>query len=108
MKLKPSSLNIKLPPPTLTWRLQWLFILVSALLSLYVIWPSSLVNAVCAVLVGTPLFWFIFGSNIIFRFTSGMPLLRFAIIIITFYVFAKFLVVAVKWLSVLLSTYGIT
>ena len=108
MKSEPESLNITLPTSSFTWRAQRFFILASALLSLYVIWPTSLALAVCALLVGTPLFWLIFGSNIFHRLTSGLPhVIRFIIILFAVLAFAKLLVMIVNWLAVILGSYGI-
>jgi hypothetical protein len=108
MKPEPESLNILLPTSSFTWKSQRFFILASALLSLYVIWPTSFVLAVCALSVGTPLFWVIFGSNIFHRLTSGLPqVIRFIIILFVTLAFAKLLVMIVNWLAVLLGSYGI-
>ena len=107
MKLEPESLNIKFPPSIFTWRSQRFLILMCAGLSLLVVMPSSLLLAVCAVLIGTPLFWLIFGSNLVFRYTSGMPIFRFFIITTLFYFVAKLLSWAVPELSRLLASYSI-
>jgi hypothetical protein len=108
MKPEPESLNIPLSTSSFSWRSQRFFILASALLSLYVIWPVSLPLAVCALLVGTPLFWLIFGSNIFHRLTSGLPhVIRFIIVLFAVLAFAKLLVVIVNWFAVVLGSYGI-
>jgi hypothetical protein len=69
--------------------------------------PSSLILAVCTVLIGTPLFWFIFGSNLVFRHTSGMPVVRFFVIVTLVYLVAKLLSWAVSEFAKLLASYGI-
>ena len=108
MKPEQESLNIPLSTSTFSWRSQRFFILASALLSLYVIWPTSLPPAVCALLVGTPLFWFVFGSNIFHQLTSGLPhVFRFIIVLFAVLVFAKLLVAIVNWFAVMLGSYGI-
>lgn len=109
MKLEPKSLEIPLSSPAFSWRSQRIFILASALLSLYVIWPVSLPLAVFALFVGTPLFWSIFGSNIFHRLTSGLPhIIRFVIVLFAVLAFAKLLVVIVNWFAVVLdSSYGL-
>jgi hypothetical protein len=108
MKTEPKPLNIPLSTSANSWRSQGFFILASALLSLYVIWPAPLPLAVCALLVGTPLFWLIFGSNIFHRLTSGLPqVIRFIIVLFSVLVFAKLLVVIVNWFAVMLGSYGI-
>jgi hypothetical protein len=108
MKPEPESLNIPLSTSGFRWESQRFFILASALLSLYVIWPASLLLAVCALLVGTPLFWFIFGSTVFHRLTSGLPhVIRFIIVLFAVIAFAKLLVVIVNWLSQVLGSYGI-
>ncbi|HZW86637.1 MAG TPA: hypothetical protein VFF41_04155 [Gallionella sp.] len=107
MKPDPTSLNIKLPPSKFTWRLQRYIILMSAVLSLLAVAPHSIAFAVCAVLIGTPLFWLIFGSNIIFRQTTGMPIVRLVVIATLVYFVAKLLAWAVPVLVKLLAGYGI-
>jgi hypothetical protein len=108
MKTEPESLNIPLPTSAFSWRSQRFFILASALLSLYVIWPISLVVAICALSVGTPLFWLIFGSGIFHRLTSGLPhAIRFIIFLFAVLALAKLLVMAVNWFAVVLGSYGI-
>jgi len=108
MKPEQESLNIPLSTSTFSWKSQRFFILASALLSLYVIWPASLPLAVSALLVGTPLFWFVFGSTIFHRLTSGLPhIIRFIIILFAVLLFAKLLVVIVSWFAVVLGSYGI-
>ena len=72
-------------------------------MSLYVIWPTSLALAVCALFVGTPLFWLIFGSNIVFRYTSGMPIVRFFVIATLVYLAAKLLALGAPLLAQLLG-----
>ena len=108
MKLEPESLNIKLPPSSFSWRSQRLFILASALLALYVVWPTSTALAVASLLVGTPLFWLIFGSGIFHRLTAGLPqLLRFLVVLVGIYAAAQFLVWFVGWFAVVWGRYGI-
>ena len=103
MDIEPKSLNINLPPSISTWRSQRFFILMAAALSLLAVMPSSLGLAVCAVLVGTPLFWLIFGSRVVFRYTSGMPIVRFFVIVTLVYLVAKLLAFAAPWLAKLLG-----
>ena len=105
MKLEPKSLNIKFPPSIFTWRSQRFFILMSASLSLMAVMPSSLALAVSTVLIGTPLFWLIFGSNIVFRYTSGMPVFRFFVIVTLVYIAVKLLALSAPWLAKLLGGY---
>ena len=107
MDLDPKSLNIKLSPSVFTWRAQGFFILMSAALSLLVVRPSSLAHAVCVVLVGTPLFWLIFGSNVVFRYTSGRPAVRFLVVITLLYLAAKLSTSGASWLAKFLSGYGV-
>jgi hypothetical protein len=107
MKSEPETLNITLPASPFTWRAQRFFILASALLSLYVIWPTSVTLAVCALLVGTPLFWLIFGSNIIFRYTTGMPIVRFIVVATLVYLAAKLLALGAPLLAQVLGGYVI-
>jgi hypothetical protein len=103
MKPEQELLNIPLSTSAFSWKSQRFFILASALLSLYIIWPVSLPLAVCGLLVGTPLFWLIFGSNIFHRLTSGLPrVIRFIIVLFAVLVFAKLLVVIVNWFAVIL------
>jgi hypothetical protein len=107
MKLEPESLNIKFPPPVFTWRSQRFLILMCAGLSLLAVMPSSLVLAVCTVLIGTPLFWLIFGSKLVFRHATGMPIFRFFVIFTLVYLVAKLLTWAVPEFGNLLASYGI-
>ena len=107
MKLEPESLNIKLPPSSFHWRSQRLLILASALLALYVVWPTSIALALASLLVGTPLFWLIFGSSIFHRLTAGLPrLLRFVIVLMGVYAAAKVLVRCVGWFAVVWGSNG--
>jgi Flp pilus assembly protein TadB len=100
MKPESESLNIKLPPSSYRWRSQRFFILACALLSLYVVQPTSLLLGVATLLIGTPLFWLIFGSTIFSRRTSGLPqFARFVIVLFPVYVFSKLLVTIVSWLG---------
>jgi hypothetical protein len=106
MKLEPNSLNISLPPSSLTWQSQRFFLVGSALLSLLVIWPSSLTIAVLAVLVGTPLFWLMFGTGLIHRVTSGKPtLVKFVIVVGIYLLLSLVLGALVKWLASFLGSY---
>jgi hypothetical protein len=105
VELKP--LNIKFPPSMFTWREQRFLILASAGLSLFVVMPSSLILAVCTLLIGTPLFWLIFGSTLVFSYTSGMPVVRFFVIVTLVYFVAKLLAWAVPEFAKLLAGYGI-
>lgn len=108
MKIEHESLNIQLPPSSFNWRPQRLFILASALLALYVVWPTSIALAVASLLVGTPLFWLIFGSNIFHRLTAGLPRpIRFLVVLVGVYAAAKFLVWFVGWFAVVWGSYGI-
>ena len=108
MKTEPESLNIPLPTSAFSWRYQRFFILAGAFLSLYVVWPASLVISVCALSVGTPLFWLIFGSGIFHRFTNGLPrAVRFVLFLFTVLAFIKVLVLIVNWFAVVLGSYGI-
>ena len=103
MNVEPKSLNMKFPPSIFTWREQRFFILACAGLSLFVVMPSSLILAACAVLIGAPLFWLIFGSNLVFRYTSGMPFVRFFVIITLVYFVAKLLTWSVPQFAKLLA-----
>jgi hypothetical protein len=105
--IEPKSLNIKLPPSIFTWRSQRFLILMAAALSLLVVMPSSLVLAGCTVLVGTPLFWLVFGSRVVFRYTSGMPIVRFFVVVSLVYLGAKLLALAAPWLAKFLGGYGV-
>ena len=107
MNVEPKSLNMKFPPSIFTWREQRFFILACAGLSLFVVMPSSLILAVCALLIGTPLFWLIFGSTLVFRYTSGMPVVRFVVIVTLVYIVASLLAWAVPEFAKLLAGYGI-
>lgn len=107
MNLEPKSLNIKFPPSRFTWREQRFFILVCAGLSIFVVMPSSIILALCSVLIGTPFFWLIFGSNLVFRYTSGMPVVRFFVIVTLVYFVAKSLTWAVPEFAKLSANYGI-
>lgn len=106
MKLEQEPLNIKLPP-LFTWRSQRFLILGCVSLSLLAVMPSSFVLAVCSVLIGTPLFWLIFGSNLVFHYTSGMPAVRLVVIVTLIYLIAKLLSWAVPTFVKLLTSYGI-
>jgi hypothetical protein len=85
MNIEPKFLNIKLPPSNFTWRSQRISIFISIALSLYVVMPSNLLLAVCAVFIGTPLFWMIswivFGPNQFSRYMSGRSILRFLLLV---------------------------
>lgn len=107
MKLEPESLNIKLPPSIFTWRSQRFLILGCASLSLLAVMPSSFVLAVCTVLIGTPFFWLIFGSNLVFHYTSGMPAVRLVVIVTLIYFVAKLLSWTAPAFAKLLTSYGI-
>lgn len=107
MSIEPRSLNIKFSASAFTWRAQRFFIFICAGLSLLAVMPSSLILAVCTVLIGTPLFWLIFGSNLVFRYISGMPVVRFFVIVTLVYLIAKLLAWAVPEFAKLLASYGI-
>jgi hypothetical protein len=104
MKLEPESLNIQIPP-SFTWRSQLLFILASALLSLYVVWPTSIAIALTTLAVGTPLFWFIFGSGMLQRLTAGLPRpIPFLVVLVGVYAVAKLLLWFLECFAVLWSS----
>lgn len=108
MKPEQESLNIPLSSSSFSWESQRFFILASALLALYVAWPVSITLAVTALVVGTPLFWFIFGSGIFQRLTSGLPRpFPFLLVLVGVYVAAKFLVWFLGWFAVALNSHGI-
>lgn len=107
MKLEPESLNIQVPP-SFNWRSQSLFILASALLAIYVVWPTSFSLAVASLVFGTPLFWLIFGSGIFQRLTTGLPRpLPFLVVLVGVYLAAKFLVWFLAWFAAVLSSHGL-
>ncbi len=105
MKPEPEPLNIPLPTSSFTWQKQRFLILVSAFLSLYVILPTSLALAVCALLVGTPLFWLIFGSGIVPRYTFGILIFRVVVFAALAYLAVKLIIFVVPLLAHLLVGY---
>jgi hypothetical protein len=102
MKLEPSSLNLKFPPSKFTWRTQRFYILVSALLSLLVIEPPSLVLSIFALLVGTPLFWFTF-LKLFPRLSRPPHFFSFIIVLLVIYAVSKFQMLLVNWFALLLG-----
>ena len=103
MGLEPKSLNIKFPPSKMTWKDQRFFILAYAAISLFVIAPASILGYVLAVVIGTPLFWFVIGSNLIQRYTTNKPIIGFLLRLVLFYFSAKLLI----WLVTLITkTFG--
>lgn len=50
---------------------------------------------------GTPLFWLIFGQGVVFRLTSGRPIVRSVVILTLAYFVEKVLALTVPWLATL-------
>jgi len=110
MKPEPESLNIKLPNSTSSLRLKHLIILAGALLSLYIVEPTSLILAATTLLIGTPIFALIFFGSDYFRpLTSrNKHLGGYVVALLTIYVFSKLLVWIMSWIEVILGAYGIS
>jgi hypothetical protein len=68
---------------------QCFILLGCAVLALATSWPSNAWHAIGALFVGTPLYWLIFGSGILFRLTLGYPVLRSFIVVASVYIAAK-------------------
>lgn len=102
LSIEPKSLNIKFPSPKRTWRDQGFMILASICLSLYVVKPSTPMLAICAVIIGAPLSGLFFGSNLGYRYLSGVPIVMMLVIFTTSIVVVKLFTWVVSDLAKLL------
>ena len=103
MKLKPEPINGDITPSKYFVSDQKFLIFGSAALSLVLVWPQTLEIATLSVLIGTPLFWSLFGMTWVHHLIAGqLKLIRFLIVVSIFLTYAYVLQKLITFLSKLI------